>query len=61
MKIQQLTLIIDHRHSIFMFDILFAAHIMVETAAKKARLEGTEPWDITCILPADVTEARSGH
>lgn len=30
---------------------------MVETAAKKARLEGTEPWDITCILPADVTEA----
>ena len=44
-----------------MFDILFAAHIMVETAAKKARLEGTEPWDITCILPDDVTEARSGH
>ena len=41
--------------------IFFAAYNMVESAAKKARFEGTGPWDITCILPDDVTEARSGH
>ena len=60
-KFQQFEWLIYHRDFLKIKVIFFAAHIMVETAAKKARLEGTEPWDITCILPADVTEARSGH